>query len=175
MSLGFKEIEVVHRISLNHGGRGWAVRVDDHEQFLFGEEEVDPSVAERIALATATLVYGVAEELDDTEKLMNTACCERNRFYAETQHAVERLNEARKTIAYRDATIKRLTPKVKQMLRVPNTTEGRELIANMKRYLQPGKCIRLRGRLPKDGNHHRPSIPLKDACILGVYIEEKEI
>jgi len=73
---------------------------------------------------------------------------------------------------YRESNQKELK-RVKQVMSVPNTQYGRDIIDKMKLHLSKTKKIVLRSSNHKNGDSHL-SINLQDALNIGVYIEEKK-
>jgi hypothetical protein len=63
--------------------------------------------------------------------------------------------------------------KVKQVMKVPNSQYGRDIIHKMKTHLTKGKKIVCRGRNPKDGVKRAVSYRIEDCNEIGIYIEEK--
>ena len=63
---------------------------------------------------------------------------------------------------------------VKQLFRIPNDEEGQQVIDYLRRHVQPGKQVILRGRDPLPGKRGYASTPLKDSQTLGVYVQDKK-
>jgi hypothetical protein len=77
------------------------------------------------------------------------------------------------TIKILNTQLEKKSSKVKQVMKVPNSQYGRDIIHKMKKHLGKDKKIVCRGRNHKDGVPRAVSYRLEDCNEIGIYIEEK--
>jgi hypothetical protein len=176
----FKDVMVVRRtskrVAQDEENHRYSIEIEDVREFDlacsydFLNEETCEAVVDNVAkmmIAQQEVIDGMERDYEDLTIEATRLQKDYERALKINRHLVEQLEEAR--------SISKGDPKeIKQLFRIPNNKKGNEVVAYLRKHIQPGKYIVLRGRDAKPGKRGPVSTPLKDSQTLGVYVYNKK-